>query len=377
MQHLLNKVMIISLPILMLGFLMPDEKCSPGGKKKLIEQNDGPYVLYKEGQILIKYIARDKNGKMIQADSMPVSQKDNITLYVATDEPDKKFTVKLKNDIRAENAEYPDVKKFFAISDIEGNFSAFRKLLQANAVIDADYNWTFGDGHLVLTGDFVDRGEQVTEVLWLIYSLEEKAKAAGGYVHFILGNHEIMNLSGDLRYLNKKYIENVTLLNEKFETLFGENSEIGKWLRSKNIVENVGGVLFTHGGISSEVNRLPLSINEINTRSRPFYADTSYDYPSPIDTIFYETGPFWYRGYYAGSRKASPQQIDSTLQKFSVRNISTGHTVVADTISIWYNGKILNTDVHHARGKSEGLLMEEGKFYRVNAEGRKTWLMDR
>ena len=377
MQHLLNKVMIISLPILMLGFLMPDEKCSPGGKKKLIEQNDGPYVLYKEGQILIKYIARDKNGKMIQADSMPVSQKDNITLYVATDEPDKKFTVKLKNDIRAENAEYPDVKKFFAISDIEGNFSAFRKLLQANAVIDADYNWTFGDGHLVLTGDFVDRGEQVTEVLWLIYSLEEKAKAAGGYVHFILGNHEIMNLSGDLRYLNKKYIENVTLLNEKFETLFGENSEIGKWLRSKNIVENVGGVLFTHGGISSEVNRLPLSINEINTRSRPFYADTSYDYPSPIDTIFYETGPFWYRGYYVGSRKASPQQIDSTLQKFSVRNISTGHTVVADTISIWYNGKILNTDVHHARGKSEGLLMEEGKFYRVNAEGRKTWLMDR
>ncbi len=50
-----------------------------------------------------------------------------------------------------------------------------------------------------------DRGEQVTECLWLIYSLEEKAKAVGGYVHFVLGNHEIMNLQGDFRYVQEKY----------------------------------------------------------------------------------------------------------------------------------------------------------------------------
>ncbi len=45
----------------------------------------------------------------------------------------------------------------------------------------------------------------MTECLWLIYSLEEKAKAAGGYVHFILGNHEIMNMQGDFRYVQDKY----------------------------------------------------------------------------------------------------------------------------------------------------------------------------
>ena len=87
--------------------------------------------------------------------------------------------------------------------DVEGNFSALRKLLQANKIITEDFNWQFGKGHLVLIGDFFDRGEQVTELLWFIYSLEEKAKDAGGYVHFILGNHEIMNLSADLRYVNK------------------------------------------------------------------------------------------------------------------------------------------------------------------------------
>ena len=377
MQSFLSKAMIISLPVLMLGLLMPDEKCQNVKKSEADEQNDGPYVLYKGEKVFVKYIMKSKKGKSVLSDSTYLSDKDQISLSVATDEPGKAFSVKLKNSIEIENSEYPDVQKFLALSDIEGNFSAFRKLLQAAEVIDSDFNWTFGDGHLVLTGDFVDRGEHVTEVLWLIYSLEEKAKAAGGHVHFILGNHEIMNLSSDLRYVNKKYWENVTLLNEKFETLYGENSEIGRWLRSKNIMENIGGVLFLHAGISPEVNQLPLSIAGVNEKSRPFFADTTYNYPPPVDMLFYESSPFWYRGYYMGKRKASYQQIDSTLKKFGVSYISTGHTVVADTISVWYNGKIINTDLHHASGKSEALLLEDGKFYRVNAEGKKCWLMDK
>lgn len=57
----------------------------------------------------------------------------------------------MKNDFRK-------VSKQLAISDIEGTFSAFRKLLQGNNVIDDNFNWTFGDGHLVLTGDFLIGG---------------------------------------------------------------------------------------------------------------------------------------------------------------------------------------------------------------------------
>src|SRR6185503_2902022 len=167
------------------------------------------------------------------------------------------------------------------------NFAGFRKLLQAGGVIDADYNWTFGNGHLVLTGDFVDRGDQVTEVLWLIYSLEEKAKAAGGYVHFILGNHEIMNMSNDLRYLHPKYVENTMLLNEHYMTLYGENSELGRWLRTKNIMEKVGDMIYTHGGISSQMNLVNSSISDINKMARPFYGDTNYNYPNVKLEIIY------------------------------------------------------------------------------------------
>ena len=377
MLKLVNKSVIIVLSTLLLGFLTPDERCSPVNKKHTEGQNDGPYVLYKGSHIYMKYIVQKNNDKSVLTDSMPVSGKSKITLWVNTDEPGKKFSVQLKKTIQNENAEYPHVNKMLALSDIEGEFSAFRKLLQSNKVIDSTYNWIFGEGHLVLTGDFVDRGDQVTEVLWLIYSLEEKAKAAGGYVHFILGNHEIMNLSNDLRYLNKKYIENTTLLNEKFETLYGEQSELGIWLRSKNIIENIGGILFIHGGISAPINRLESSIDGINKLARPFYADTTYDYPPPVDTVFQSDGPFWYRGYYSETKKASIGQVDSTLIKFNVSNISTGHTVVSDTVSLWFGGKVINTDVRHARAISEALLMENDKFYRVDAKGNKTWLMDR
>jgi len=243
--------------------------------------------------------------------------------------------------------------------------------------MDTSFNWTFGEGHLVLTGDFFDRGNQVTEVLWLIYSLEEKAKEAGGYVHSILGNHELMNMNGDLRYVQTKYIENAALLGERYVDLYSENSELGRWLRTKNIVEKVGNILYTHGGISGEINKMDISIPEINELSRPFYADSTFMYNNKkLDTLFSDLGPFWYRGYYKGSPIASRGQIDSTISKFNIKYITTGHTMVADTISSWHGGKVIDIDVHHAAGKSEALLIEDGKFFRVNANGEKFLLKE-
>jgi hypothetical protein len=155
-------------------------------------------------------------------------------------------------------------------------------------------------------------------------------------------------------------------------TLYGENSEICRWLRTKNVIERIGDILFTHAGISAEMNNVNLSIEQINELARPFYADTTYNYPY-IETnlIYSENGPFWYRGYYLGNHIATDAQVDSTLNKFFVRHIVTGHTIVADTISVWRKGKLFDTDVHHAAGKSEALLVEEKKYFRVNASGMK------
>lgn len=375
----MKKIALAFVPIMMSGFILPVKRYNHNKTPAIMhtEQDDGPYVLYKNEKIFVKYIMNDHGSKLIRSDSMALSQKESLSVIVSTDEPGKTFPVQLKKKLQAEKSEYKKISKQIAISDIEGNFGPFRKLLQANGVIDSNFNWTFGNGHLVLIGDFFDRGSQVTEVLWLIYSLEEKAKEAGGYVHFILGNHEIMNMSGDLRYVQSKYRENAVLLGERYEDLYGENSELGRWLRTKNIIEKVGNILYVHGGISGEINRMDISISGINELSRPFYADSTYKYDNKkLDTIFGDSGPFWYRGYYKGSPIATPEQIDSTLSKFNIRHIATGHTMVADTISSWHGGKVFDTDVHHAAGKSEALLIEDGKYYRVNTTGEKFLLKE-
>ena len=372
----MEKLMLAFLSLLALRIMLPINSGHRNHLHKVqAEQYDGPYVQYKGEQVFVNYIMDSNGTKIVKTDSIGLQQLDSLSLKVMTDIPGKSFQVRLKKKLKGEKSEFSRVKNMLVLSDIEGNFAAFRKLLQANKVIDEDFNWKFGDGNLVLVGDFFDRGQQVTEVLWFIYYLEEKAKAAGGYIHFILGNHEIMNLSGDLRYVQQKYIDNARLINQKYVTLYDKNSELGRWLRTKNIVEKIGGIVFAHGGISGYINGMNISIPEINRLARPYYAEGTSKYTDPrLDIIFGDSGPFWYRGYYAKNNPDIPLQIDSTLSQFGVHHIITGHTIVSDTISVWYNGKLLNTDVHHASGKSEALLIENGKYYRVNQEGKKVLL---
>lgn len=376
----MKKIAVAFFPLLLAGFFLPETGNHSVTTTSMISTTpyDGPYVLYKNEQVFIKIVFDDGGAKSVTIDSVNISQKATILLTVSTDEPGKTFAVRLKSQLQNEKSEYKKVNKQAIISDIEGNFGAFRKLLQNAGVIDANYNWTFGDGHLVLTGDFFDRGDQVTEVLWLIYSLEDKAKAAGGYVHFVLGNHEIMNMSGDIRYLHPKYLQDAALLNENYvSSLYGENSELGRWLRTKNIVEKVGSILFMHGGISAEMNFIDISLNKINELARPYYSDTTYQYTDPKTEIIYsDWGPFWYRGYYQGKTIATIGQIDSTLQKYNVKKIASGHTVISETISVLHNGKLINTDVHHAKGHSEALLVEGGKYYRITIHGEKILMME-
>ena len=333
---------------------------------------DGPYVFYKNDQVFVKNILDNNGRKTLQEDSTPIKNKKNISLQVNTELPGKTFNVKLKENLQNEPVEFRMPAKQLILSDIEGNFGSFSQLLLSNGVVDANFNWTFGKGHLVLIGDFVDRGELVTEVHWLIYSLEEKAKAAGGYVHYILGNHEIMNMSGDLRYLNDKYKTSAELMNVKFEALYSEHAELGRWLRTKNIMEKIGDNLFTHAGVSAEMNQLNISLEDINKTARPFYADSLHIYRDKILPVIYsDYGPFWYRGYYDVGKTSLQETIDSTLSGFAVKHIFTGHTIIADTISVWYEGKVINTDLPHAEGKSEAVLIEGKNYFRVTAKGKK------
>ncbi len=332
-------------------------------------QEDGPHIFEEYGE-WVSYSLRDgKLGKEVLPEKRMMAE-----LQVATDTPGKYFRVPLKPGLSYELSTYEKPNKLVAISDIEGNFGAFRKLLQAARVIDRKLNWSFGEGHLVLVGDFFDRGEMVTEVLWLIYKLEGEAQMEGGHVHFILGNHETMNLYGDLRYVHPKYKKSAELMGKALDELYSEETELGQWLRTKNIAEKVGTLLFVHAGVSDKVNALEQSLETINGSARP-YIDRKPPFPDDeLEILMGYNGLNWYRGYYQSN---VPKVVDRTLELFGVDHIVTGHTVVADTVSTHYGEKVINIDTPHKKGKSEALLIEGNKFYRVDMEGKKMSLFSK
>jgi hypothetical protein len=97
--------------------------------------------------------------------------------------------------------QFSDVDRVVALSDIHGAHQAFVRTLQSAEVIDAVGRWTAGATHLVVVGDLLDRGDDSRKAMDLVRRLEGEAGAAGGAVHLTLGNHELMNLLGDLRYV--------------------------------------------------------------------------------------------------------------------------------------------------------------------------------
>lgn len=338
------------------------------------EPVDGPYVFYpnKDTAVAITLLQQGdvikSTGRLIRR-NQPQSQP--LTIPVAG-HPEWNFTVQL-HDTPVPPSEYDMPEQVFALSDIEGEFAAGRALLIAGNVIDSQYNWTFGKGHLVIPGDLFDRGVDVLPWLWLLYSLETKALAAGGYVHVLLGNHDIMQLNGDYRYTDARFFKHAWTLGRGIRTVFGEDTELGRWLRSKNIVERTGNYLFMHAGLSPEVLRLQWSPEEINTRCRPWYAADRKTVPDSLLCFFDSRSPFWYRGYFTNP-PLDEAVIDSTLQQYHSTTIVVGHTITDTTLAVRYNGKVIGIDVNQHEGHHAALLITREGLYSVDEKGNRLLL---
>jgi hypothetical protein len=181
-------------------------------------------------------------------------------------------------------------ERVVAIGDVHGAYEPLVELLRASGLIDEKLAWSGGKAHLVMLGDMVDRGPQEREVLDLIMRLEREAPKAGGQVHVLLGNHEVMSLVGDLRYVSKagyagyaeasppkereqalaRFMRNsgaesgpegVTLQFDEsyppgyFERrrAFAPDGPYGRWLLSKSFILVIDDVAYVHGGLPSSV----------------------------------------------------------------------------------------------------------------------------
>src|SRR3981081_2430132 len=92
------------------------------------------------------------------------------------------------------------VERIVAVGDVHGDYDQLVAVLRSAGIIDEQGNWNGGKTHLVQNGDVLDRGPDSRKAMDLLMRLEKQASEAGGYVHALIGNHEAMNVYGDLRY---------------------------------------------------------------------------------------------------------------------------------------------------------------------------------
>jgi len=151
-----------------------------------------------------------------------------------------------------------------AVADVHGGLQPFVSILTAAGLIDAQHRWTGGTAVLVQTGDVTDRGTEVHKVLDLLLSLEKGAAAAGGKVHVLLGNHEIMNMVGDTRDVSPEILANGG--EAAYRAAFAREGKYGKWLRTKPILLNLDGTVFMHAGINLDFSTE--SLDDLNRRVR-------------------------------------------------------------------------------------------------------------
>jgi hypothetical protein len=199
-------------------------------------------------------------------------------------------------------------ERLIAIGDVHGDFDDLCLILKRTGLVDAQNRWSGGSATLVQIGDLLDRGPKGREVMDLFIGLEKEAAKAGGQVVPLLGNHEVMNILGDLRYVTPQnyatfagndsekrrkaayqeyvawYTSHTPLLAAlkqsvlpateeewmakhpagflEYREALGPNGYYGKWLRHHVAVTKIGGVIFLHGGIHP--NLISLHFEQIN-----------------------------------------------------------------------------------------------------------------
>jgi hypothetical protein len=336
---------------------------------------DGPYILYKNDSLRFIQVNKIEN-KFELTDILIPKDKNDLTVNTFSYDNSKCvfFNVTLKDSLVVPKSTYPESDSIFVVSDIEGNFYAFHKLLTANKIIDNNCNWSFGKGHLVLVGDFVDRGLNVTQCLWLIYKLEQQAIAQGGNVHFVIGNHELMNLKGNTVHVRTKYKKLANKLKLNYSTdLYGLNSELGRWLRTKNCITKIGNLLFMHAGISKEYLDLHLSIEKTNQIVRDNIDFISTDTISKI--VNGADSPFWSREMGHGQSSGTSKILSEAKKYYNFSALIIGHSTVFD-IYQQYDNSLINVDVHFPhtdmeRERGKALFIESGIRYKVDDFGNK------
>ena len=190
----------------------------------------------------------------------------------------------------------PAPTRVVAIGDVHGAYDEFTAILQSVGLIDSRRTWTGGTTTFVQTGDVLDRGAKQRECVDLLMDLQRQAPRDGGTVIPLVGNHEVLNVIGDLRYVRPEMFrafaaadteqrrekarkEFVAFLSAhaghghdivapadgdarqkwmdehpagffEHRDAFAPDGQYGRWIRSNRAVVQLGDGVFVHGGLN-------------------------------------------------------------------------------------------------------------------------------
>ncbi len=301
--------------------------------------------------------------------------------------------------VAAAQDSFTGVKRIVAVGDIHGGYDEFVAILREAGVVDDTNQWAGGATHLVQTGDCLDRGAASRKVLDLLMTLESQARRAKGRVHVLLGNHEAMNIYGDLRYVSAgeydsyQTPDSAELRDRTYDQLadpakksdaayrakwnqehplgwaehrqaFSPNGRYGKYLRERTALLRINDSLFLHGGISSKY--VSVGMSDLNRKIRSELKDFAL---LQGGVTMDEQGPLWYRGLAADAEESLVPLVDQLLPAFGVARLVLGHTPTAGAVMPRFGGRVILIDVGLSKAYNQSpacLLIEDGRLFAIH-----------
>jgi hypothetical protein len=276
------------------------------------------------------------------------------------------------------------VDRVVAIADLHGDYEQYLNVMKSAGLIDEKEKWSGGQTHLVQTGDITDRGPDSRKIIDHLVKLSKQAKKAGGYVHLLIGNHESMNVVGDLRYVAlgefaafttknsarlqdlqwQRQIEWMKANVPEFETMdleayrneweqqvplgwvehrlaWSMSGEYGQWVEENQVAVQINDSIFLHGGISAKYCKFSLQ----SLTEQVIAAMQTYD-PAVISIVNDPEGPLWYRGL-AQEQESDDifsQTLDNILERYGAKRIVVGHTPTGGVVWPRFDQRVVAND---------------------------------
>jgi hypothetical protein len=255
----------------------------------------------------------------------------------------------------------PTPARLVAIGDLHGDMEATRKALRLAGAIDASDAWIGGDLVVVQTGDQIDRGDDDRVILDFFDRLRESAKATGGEVISLSGNHELMNVVLDFRYVTpgaytafadvKPSAPMVQDLAGQFPeksrgrvAAFAPGGPYARLLAERPIVVRVGSTFFAHGGLLSK--HVTHGLDRLNDETHDFFLGKTGRPPPMVSA---EDSPLWLRTYSQDPTPGECASLVKALESVGARRLVVGHTVQPQGITSACDKRVWRIDVGLSR----------------------------